>query len=710
MNVSARSFRSRKEQCSADLDSAFWGAPSTHHYRDTRCKLSGSGVYDAPGAVSLPSFGAIQLKYRPDIDGLRAIAVVSVILFHAFPTLVPGGFIGVDVFFAISGFLITSLIIGNLNEEKFSAVDFYARRIKRIFPCLILVLASCLSLGWLNMLPNEFQLLGNHVFAGAGFWTNITLNNEAGYFDAAGTQKPLLHLWSLAIEEQFYLIWPLLIILAWRWGRRVLPVIVSIAIISLAVNLLRVDSHPVSTFYLLPTRAWELMAGACLVWITPGWQGIMPNHQQQIAAELTSAVGLLFVFGSIAFLDSNESFPGWRAMLPVAGTMLLISAGPYATINRVLLSHPIPVEIGLMSYPLYLWHWPALAFAQIAAIGSASNRIVSIALASMLAVATFRFVERKIRRASHSFSVILLGMMALVGGFGFSANLGSLRAASASQGFDDITAALNDYVYPANVAVPVPFDDQTFWKIGSGRESIVFLGDSNAEQYFTRVRSLAHETGQSVIFATNGGCPPILGFHSKDAPRCEAFIPAAFHFAEMSPAKTVVIAAQWFGYFSKASGAAERLRFYASIRQEVAELRSRGKAVFIVLNVPVGAAFSPTSRVTRHLFSIQLHGSRPVPETINADSKSVSDSLKRIAREMDSISIDPFEFLCSKGFCLTTDKFGHPAYKDGYHLRAGFVRNSASFIDQVFSKADESHDPASRIAHIGKGKGETASQ
>jgi peptidoglycan/LPS O-acetylase OafA/YrhL len=218
-DVSARRRRSPKEFYSAELDPALRDDPSIR--RDTTSTNSGCGV---------PS---VRLRHRPDIDGLRAVAVVSVILFHAYPKLAPGGFVGVDVFFVISGFLITSLILNDLNEKRFSAVSFYARRIKRIFPYLILVLASCLALGWLDMLPNEFQLLGNHVFAGAGFWTNFTLNSEAGYFDAAATQKPLLHLWSLAIEEQFYLIWPLLVFLAWKWARRrVLPVIVSIAIVS----------------------------------------------------------------------------------------------------------------------------------------------------------------------------------------------------------------------------------------------------------------------------------------------------------------------------------------------------------------------------------------------------------------------------------------------------------------------------------------------
>ena len=486
------------------------------------------------------------------------------------------------------------------------------------------------------------------------------------------------------------MIWPLVVILAWKWGeRRVLPVIVSIAIVSGALNLLRVDSDPVSTFYLLPTRGWELMAGACLIYVAPTWEGILPNRVRRIALELTSAVGLLLLFASIVLLDSKECFPGWRAMLPVAGTMLLICAGPSAAINRVGLAHPIPVAIGLISYPLYLWHWPALAFPQIVGIYGAGSRIASIAIASMIAAATFCFVERRIRRANHSFSVILVGMMALVGGIGLFASVGILQAASSSPALDNITAALDDYVHPVKVAAPVPFEGQTFWKTGSGRELIVFLGDSNAEQYFTRVRDLANKTGQSVVFATNGGCPPILSFRSKDVPRCNAFTPAAFHFAELSPAKTVVIAAQWFGYFSKASDVTERLGFYASIRQEVADLRSRGKAVFIVLNIPVGAAFSPTSNVMRHLFFIQLHGSGPVSDLVNVDLKPVSDGLKKIARETNSISIDPSEFLCSNHFCLTTDRSGHPAYMDGYHLRAEFVRNSATFIDKVFTKPSE---------------------
>src|SRR5688572_242044 len=210
----------------------------------------------------------MSASYRPDVDGLRAVAVLAVLAFHAFPNVAPGGFAGVDVFFVISGFLISGIILGDLERGRFSFADFYWRRIRRIFPALVLVLAGCLGLGWLVLLPHEYAQLGKHVVAGAGFIANLAFWHEAGYFDSSAELKPLLHLWSLGVEEQYYLVWPLALFLFRRWPRAMLGMIIGVGAVSFAANLWLVELRPNAAFYLPMTRFWELLVGSALAWFS----------------------------------------------------------------------------------------------------------------------------------------------------------------------------------------------------------------------------------------------------------------------------------------------------------------------------------------------------------------------------------------------------------------------------------------------------------
>ena len=292
-------------------------------------------------------------RYRPDIDGLRAIAVMLVVNFHAFPLAMPGGFIGVDIFFVISGFLITGIIARELSENRFSLIGFYNRRIRRIFPALIVVLAAVLVMGWLWMLPHAYAQLSSDVFASAAFAANFALMLQSGYFDIESAKKPLLHLWSLGIEEQFYLAWPLVLIIAARWRLRWLEIAGGIALASFAMNVALVGHDPVATFYLPVTRAWELLVGAvlALAWARVDQSGTASNRR--------ATIGLALIVLAAAVLNVDRAFPGWWALLPIAGSALLLSA-PASWVNRTLLGWPPVVWIGLISYPLYLWHWPLL--------------------------------------------------------------------------------------------------------------------------------------------------------------------------------------------------------------------------------------------------------------------------------------------------------------------------------------------------------------
>jgi peptidoglycan/LPS O-acetylase OafA/YrhL len=356
--------------------------------------------------ASVDTGGNPHLPYRRDIDGLRAVAVLSVVAFHAFPRVIKGGFVGVDIFFVISGYLISAIILENLRKNTFTFKGFYAKRIARIFPALILVLILSAIFGWAILLPNEYKQFGTNLAGGAGFVSNLVLWSEAGYFDTAVELKPLLHLWSLGVEEQFYIFFPFLLYFGYTKKLNLIVWTLGITFASFFVNLHLVRHEPVEAFYSPVARFWEIMTGSALAQISlrrtasathcDGQQ----NSWKSPLTELSAVLGALMIAVAIVILNSTRVFPGWWATLPTVGAALLIGAGPEAFLNkRILGSRPF-VFIGLISYPLYLWHWPLLAFSKIASSSppSAVVRSVLIATSLLLAWFTYRLIERPIQR------------------------------------------------------------------------------------------------------------------------------------------------------------------------------------------------------------------------------------------------------------------------------------------------------------------------
>src|SRR5260370_929313 len=315
-----------------------------------------------------------------------------VVDFHAFPEAMPGGFIGVDIFFVISGFLVHGIIVRELDQQRLSLLAFYVRRIRRIFPALIVVLAASLMLGWLWMLPAAYAQLSADVVASAAFFSNIALLLQSGYFDLESGKKPLLHLWSLGIEEQFYLFWPLILMLVVRLRLSILVAVSVIGIGSFLLNVALIGSNPVATFYLPFTRAGELLAGAVLAC---SWNQV---SQTGAASNLRACIGLVLIATAAGVLDTKSAFPGWWAILPVAGAAVLLSA-PGAGFGRPLRASPPLVWIGLISYPLYLWHWPLLVFFGIIKFGPLTllERGLIVGLSFLCAWLTFRFIESPFR-------------------------------------------------------------------------------------------------------------------------------------------------------------------------------------------------------------------------------------------------------------------------------------------------------------------------
>jgi peptidoglycan/LPS O-acetylase OafA/YrhL len=351
-------------------------------------------------------------NYRPDIDGLRAIAVLSVVGFHAFPGLIRGGFIGVDIFFVISGFLISTIIFGNLQNNSFSYKEFYQRRVRRIFPALIVVLFTCLVVGWFGLMSDDYQQLAEHTLGGATFASNFVLWQESGYFDNSAGEKPLLHLWSLAIEEQFYIFWPL--ILGWVWQRKwnFLLVTSAVAVLSFGVNLWSLPEHATAAFYSPLARFWELMIGGILAYAVLFKPDIVAKHRN---AQATAGAALL-CFG-LALITEASAFPGWWALFPTLGAALLIAAGPDAWFNRIALSNKGAVWFGKISYPLYLWHWPLLSLALIMNDYEPTTRTARVGLvllSILLAWLTYKVIETPIRMRIRVSTAHLVGAFCLV--------------------------------------------------------------------------------------------------------------------------------------------------------------------------------------------------------------------------------------------------------------------------------------------------------
>ena len=483
-------------------------------------------------------------KYRADIDGLRALAIVPVVLFHAFPSRLSGGFVGVDIFFVISGFLISTIIFRELKQGNFSFLGFYGRRVRRIFPALSLVLASTLLFGWFALDADEFKMLGKHVAAGAGFVQNFALWGEVGYFDISSELKPLLHLWSLAIEEQFYLVFPLIAWFAWRIGLNLLALVLFIAIGSLAVNLYSVGSDPVGTFYFPHTRIWELMAGGILASVvstssTPPQQAntvigerlnatssSLFNRFRMALAFLGKRIGVnkstlswlgmaLIVMSAIVF-DKTQNYPGWRAIIPVMGAVLIIYAGQYSWVNRHLLGNKLVIFVGLISYPLYLWHWPLLSFARIIESEplSAAIRIALVVVSFVLATLTYILIEKPIRTAKFQrfWTTALAIIMLCVGVVGFLAYERELtsKLGGSVQAVKEWEEQRPTFEENCAELFPKWNDRRDSFKcafLEKGKPEVTVIGDSHARRIFIGISHFIRKEHNTAFFANGCSMP-----------------------------------------------------------------------------------------------------------------------------------------------------------------------------------------------------------
>lgn len=526
------------------------------------------------------------MAYRKDIDGLRAVAVLLVIGFHAFPNYVPAGFVGVDIFFVISGFLISGLIFAAQQKDSFSFADFYARRIRRIFPALAVVLAACTIFGWFILTPAEYGLLGKAIGASAAFVYNFVLLHEHDYFDIASELKPLLHLWSLGIEEQFYLVWPVLMVLVWRKKSGPLAAAKIILLLSFGLNVVLTITNRPAAFYLPVTRFWELMLGCILA--VGSFRRSVPSRPEAAnrLEDAASWAGLAFIVLAVLLINSSVPFPGWWALLPTLGAALLIFAGGNVWLNHRVLGSPLLVYVGLISYPLYLWHWPILTFARLFRVKEPTALMKGgcIVLAFILADLTYRFVEKPLRfgpaarSLKAAYSAAALAVIAIAG-------LTLNRADGVPSRFPAETQNMfRDYSIEARSAARAtgcflnPDDlssrfDRCDQHGKPEQRKIVVWGDSHAAHLVPGLEHLAKNFQFNLIQYTVSSCPPLFSFataaHQK---KCsDAYDIVAEKIAALRP-HTVIMAASWFQYYIASDGG----RIDGSIRATVERLKSMG--------------------------------------------------------------------------------------------------------------------------------------
>lgn len=501
--------------------------------------------------------------------------------------------------------------------------------------------------------------------------------------------KPLLHLWSLGVEEQFYFVWPLFLAMLWKTSRPMrMALLIAAMLLSFALNVTAIGRHPALTFYLPFTRLWELAIGSLLALVSRG------GAARRASAELASWSGTALVITSIVLVRENRAFPGAWALLPTIGTALVIAAGPQASFNRILLASRPFVFVGLISYPLYLWHWPLLSFSRIVRGGDLGALAVLACVASsvILAALTFRFIEKPIRGTT-SFSMRLLvvcGVLIALACAGLAAASRRLRPRLSSPAIDELVAATTDWSYPFghNFGRVDGFVRSTVE--GSEPRTVLFVGDSHLEQYWPRLQRLSADgRGPELRFATYGGCPPLPGVAVARGDVCRRYLDFAFAEARDPAVTTVVLGAYWPIYLDAGLDARLDARgprrsaatSLAGFGAEIQSLVRRGKRVYVILASPASPKFDPRRMISRRDGHIESQA-MPLSEFL-ADAGPSIDAVRDVATRSGATVIDPLPTLCAGGTCPAVTAEGRAIHRDASHMRPFYVREHAAFVDRV---------------------------
>ncbi len=657
----------------------------------------------------------LGIKYRPDIDGLRALAILPVVLFHAKISGFNGGFIGVSMFFVVSGYLITSLIKRDIDAGQFSFLEFWERRARRILPPLFVVMLVTLIVGWIYALPGDFESLGGSALAQSFFISNIYFWQQAGYFDAASETKALLHTWSLSVEEQFYLLFPAFLYLVSKHGRifRVRS-IVTLLFLSLVASAWFVTPYPAATFFLLPTRAWELLLGA---WIAC----LQPNERISIRArEIISWLALITFVIVVFVYDNDMKFPGLSALIPCGITAILIWVNTgYLTRVGKILSNRILVGIGLVSYSWYLWHWPILVFADYTATDklSITTKFFLILLSLVLAILSWKFVETPVRkrkifitRAGITRAAIATGtIIAISGGVIYH-----------TDGFPDRMSP--EVIQMAMEAAAAPKEDKCvemtsamvnnddLCKINSeGRTpELLVWGDSHAYALKPLIESMSEEYSVPTWFASAKGCIAIIGLGTQVDKDCYDFNYAMLEIVKRYHIKNVLLVSRWSKYVRSyekdgkwttlisdsettpsSNDDLERI-FSRNLQKSLQQLQDAGTTVWIMEQVPF-----QNFKVLHRLVSIIRHGEDAIkigtPYSEHQARQSFVHSVFTNSAGENVHLIDPGEIMCNEnGFCRAEHE-GHSLYRDNDHISAYGALHLKPLFTRMYQAMESQH-------------------
>lgn len=674
--------------------------------------------------TSVASAPALQAKaersigardtHRRDLDGLRALAALSVVACHTFPSL-PGGGNGVDMFFVLSGFLISGILLRALLQETFSFADFYARRIKRIFPALIVVLLTVWLVGSVLLLPDEYRRLGKDIATSAAFTHYLFWWREPYWYplevDLGGTA--LNHLWSLGVEEQFYLLWPLLLQVIWTLSKhRIQYVAAAVAAITFASLALHVAGHYGVVTGFVPWRGMaELSAGGLLACYQTGELSLanrLPPLLNRIARALkwlvnrhvagSAATALLAV--AIAGNPFESIFADRWALAPAAGVLLLIAAGSRSVINRHLFGSAPLVFVGQISYPLYLWHFPVLLFVWILAwdrhLSPTTLFEIVAATSLVLALLTYQFVEVPVRfrKSTRAAVATLVVLMLLCGAIGIGVFQGTIRPIAGLRGDNPVRSTME---------ISTRDGVRT---LGRGSRHVLFVGDSTMQQYYPRIEKLISAgapRAHQAIFVTKFGCAPgIVEVHisgGKEQAACRQHLSRAFAYAADPDLDAVVIAASWYANLVAVGDLhdlssigtviplkANADQAFEGLRKVISDFTRAGKRVYLVLNLPVGARLDPRAQVSRAKLALLMGPQtyeEPSTRDVTAALEPISSRLRRIAAQTGATVIDPLRSLCNETSCPSVSERGESMYRDLWHLRPSYVRDHVTYLDEV---------------------------
>lgn len=641
-------------------------------------------------------------RYRPEIDGLRALAVLPVLLFHSGMPGFSGGFVGVDVFFVISGYLITRIIYAELRSSSFSIVHFYERRARRILPALMVVLLAATAIEMLLISPTDMiqyaKALGATVLFGSNLWFR---QQAAGYFEPDVEMHPLLHTWSLAVEEQFYIVFPLLLMVCVRYsGRRVTPAVALVTLASLAWAVWAVRTSPNAAFYLAPSRAWELGIGALLA------LGAAPQLRGRAVREVLGWGGIALIVAPVLLYDGTTPFPGFAALPPCLGAALILWLAEGSSAGRILAWRPL-VFVGLISYSLYLWHWPVIVLLKgIFAVDRLpiALALVAIAASLVLAVLSWRFVETPFRSPARVSRRTIFLAAAASGGAMLALSAGLWVSRGLPQRLDATSRAIAEARYDRNPRRDECMEQRPghFCRIGKegAAPDFLFWGDSHADSLQPGVELAAQQAGTAGYIAARRSCAPLIGI-VQDEPGCTDSTQGTVDWlAEHPEIRTVILIARWpywrsGSYYRDEPGPPHAIRaatatqaemdrtalFDSAVRATIEALTRMGRRVVVLGDTPEIGWDVPTRLFAAHRFGTAA----PAPPTAtDAEARQASAAQSFRATGVRYLSLLPA--FCA-GTCRVMDG-NAPLYVDDDHLSAAGARAVIAPVIQPILRGD----------------------